>query len=111
LTGRAKGLFLGQIHADDLVVIARVQPAVGKGGMRPDDRAAGIVIVRLNNVRAADLLVAFGRQPGDDQITLLVEEEEAVLILDNEGIGPARFLAVGGGWRQGFPKRALRWRR
>jgi hypothetical protein len=31
------------------------------------------VIVRLNDVRAADLLVAFGRQPGDDQIPVTVQ--------------------------------------
>jgi hypothetical protein len=33
---------LGQIHADDFVVVARVHAAIGKGGMGPDHLAAGI---------------------------------------------------------------------
>src|ERR1017187_7686397 len=72
--------------------------------MRPDHRTAGIAIGRFNDVRPADLLVALGSEPGDDQITLFIEQEKTVLILDNEGVGPARFLAVGGGGAEGFPK-------
>ena len=52
--------------------------AIGEGGMRPDHQAAGIAIGRLHDVRAADFLVAFRSQPGDDQVALFVEEEKAV---------------------------------
>jgi len=33
---------------------SRVAAAIGEGGMRPDDGAAGIIVGRLQQVRAAD---------------------------------------------------------
>src|SRR5947208_1648500 len=53
-------------------------------------------------MRATDLLVAFGIEPGDDEIALLVKEEKAAAILDDKSIGPADGFAGGSGL-EGLP--------
>ena len=55
----ARGSTSLQGDADDLVVVAHVNAAVGKGGMRPNNHAASAARrghVGLQDVRAADLL-------------------------------------------------------
>ena len=44
-------------HADDLMIVARVDGLVRERGMRPDDGSAGVAVVRINQMRTADLLV------------------------------------------------------
>ena len=56
----------------------------------------------LEQVGAADFLVAARAELGDDQVALFVEEEEAVAVLHDERIGPADGFAGGGGL-EGFP--------
>src|ERR1035441_3122840 len=76
--------------------------AVGKGGMGPKHRASGGIAGRREQMRAADLLVAARAKLRDDQIPLLVEEEKAVPVLHDEGVGPADWFA-GGRSLEGFP--------
>ncbi len=54
-------------------------------------------------MRPANLLVAFGIHLRDDQIPFLIEQEEVILILNNERVGPAHFLAVGRRSLQSLP--------
>ena|SRR5216683_3898671 len=60
------GLLCGQIHANDLLIIPGVHVAVCEGGMRPEHITSGRGIGGLEQMRAADLLVTFGAEPGDD---------------------------------------------
>src|ERR1035441_5527500 len=100
--GVAASVLRGEVHADYLFVVPGIDATVGKGGMGPKHRASGGIAGRREQVRAADLLVAAGAELRDDQIPLLVEEEEAVPVLHDEGIGPADGL-TGGRGHERFP--------
>src|SRR5262245_14522320 len=85
---------LGQVDADDLLVVADVHPPVGERRHRPDDRPARGRVGRLQDRGAVDLLVLRRRQPGYYQFSLLVEEEVAVAVADEErGAGVERLRA------------------
>jgi len=60
------------------------------------DRAAGVRVGGVEEVGAAELLVAQRRELGEDQVALFVAEEEAVFVFDEERIGPAHGLVTGG---------------
>ena len=50
------------------------------------------------DVRPVDLLITLRRQPGDEQVALLIEQKEAVALRRQEGVGPAHgFLPRPGG--------------
>src|SRR5439155_7016919 len=86
----------GQRHANNLLVVAHEDAAVGEGGVRPDDRPAEGVVGRVDQVSAADLVIALGTQAGDDQVAVVVEEEKAVAVLDDEHVTAIGLLAVVG---------------
>src|SRR5438445_11910179 len=68
--------------------------------MAPDHVAAEGSAGRLQHFPTAYLLVALRRQLGDDQLALLVEQEEAVAVLDDEvgaGVDGARLGFTGDG--------------
>ena len=91
-----------QVRADNLLVVARVNTAIGKGGMGPNHRPAAVFIRRLQQVRAAKLLVALRAELRNDQISSLVEQEKTVRVFDNKRVGPAdRFIP--GRRLKGFP--------
>src|SRR5207248_2743654 len=69
---------------DDLLVVAGEHRAAGEGGVGPDDLPAAGLLRRLEDAGAVDLLVPLRRQPGDDQVALVVEEEEAVALPHQE---------------------------
>ncbi len=94
---------LRQGGADDFFVVAHEDALAGEGGVGPDDGAAGVGGGGFEEMGAADLLVAFGGELGDDEVALLIGEEEAVGVFDDEGIGPADERAAGGG-SHGFPE-------
>ena len=56
--------------------------------MGPDGHARADLARRLDELRAAEFLVALGRQPRDDEFALLVVDEEAVLVRDDERVPP-----------------------
>ena len=74
-------------NADNLLVVPHEGAAVGESRVRPDDFALEGVTCRLQNVRPAQLLISPRCQPGDDKVPLLIGQEEAVPILDDEDIG------------------------
>src|SRR5438876_10796476 len=92
----ARTVSFRQRHANNLLVIPHIRGAIGKRRVRPEYLAAPGVAGGIEQVGAADLLVALGAQPGDDQITLLVDQEEAVAILDEKDVAGVGFLAVVG---------------
>src|ERR1044072_3582227 len=53
---------LRQGSANQLLVVAQINTAIGKGGMRPDDFPARTAVGGLQQVYPADLLVTFGGQ-------------------------------------------------
>src|SRR5262249_25856268 len=86
--------------AGDLLVVAGKDAPVGKGGVGPEDEAgvaeaAAEVARRVEEVGLVDLLVPLRAEPGDDQVALLVEQEPAFALGNEEGVGPANRLAAG----------------
>src|SRR5205823_104997 len=83
----------GQRDADNLLVVAGEQAAVREGRMRPEDGATEAAEARpagrLEQVGPVDLLVSLRRHPRDDQVALLVEEEIAIVLRDDERVLPA----------------------
>lgn len=71
--------------------------------MGPDDVAAGGGVGGVEDVGAADFFVTFGAELCDDEVAFFVEEEEAVAVFYDEGIGPTHFFFVVGGDFHGFP--------
>src|SRR5262245_40815108 len=63
--------------------------------MRPDDIAPRRLVGRLQYLRAANLVVALWRQTRDDEVALLVKNEIAILVRDQERVRPASLLAAG----------------
>ena len=59
---------LGEGRADDFLIVANVDAAVGEGGLGPDYHSVGIGVGRLKQMSAADLLISLRRQVGDDEI-------------------------------------------
>ena len=70
------------------MVVAEVDATVGEGGVRPDEGALAHAMGRLNELCAADLLVALGAEPRDDQLTKIVREKIPVAMSDSEHICP-----------------------
>lgn len=64
LAGRAQ--LLRQAVAADFAVVAEVHATIGEGRVRPDEGALAHAMGRLNELRAADLLVTFGAEPSND---------------------------------------------
>src|SRR5437899_2680130 len=90
-------LVLGQGDADELLVVAGEDAALGEGGMGPDHVPAARRLYRVEDMGAIDLLVAVRRQFGEDQVSLVVEQDVAVVLLDDEGGAAVGLLAAGGG--------------
>ncbi|MDB6123220.1 MAG: hypothetical protein JWQ71_2213 [Pedosphaera sp.] len=93
----------GEVDADDFVVVAGVEGVVGVGGVGPEDVTAGGGAGGFEDVGAADFFVTFGTKFRDDEVAFFVEEEKAVGVFDEEGVGPAHFFFVVGGGFEGFP--------
>src|SRR5260370_26482624 len=55
-------------------------------------------------MRAADFLIAARTELRDDQVAIFIEQEKAVPVFDDEGVGPAHFLAAGCRGVQRFPE-------
>src|SRR5262249_36091842 len=97
--GRAGGgrwLLRRQGDADDLLVVADEGALTRVGRVRPHHRAppaepapARELARRLDDVGAADLLVALGAELRNNQVALLVEQEPPVPLRRQEGIAPA----------------------
>src|SRR5262245_45340217 len=75
---------LRQGHANQFLVGAGVDTAVGAGGVTPDHVPAGRRAGPLEHLPAAHFFVALRRQLGDDQLPQVVEQEEAVAVLHHE---------------------------
>src|SRR5688572_7347224 len=95
-------LSLRQRHTDDFLVVPGVNGPVRERRMRPDDGAAGVAVAWVEQMRAADLLVFLRREPGDDEVTLFVEQEIAVAVFHNKRVAPA--LGFARGRLERFPK-------
>ena len=65
--------FLRQRHAHDLLVVASIHRAIGIRGMGPQYLAVAKGRRWRQDVCTVDFLVAFRRQPGDDQVAAVVE--------------------------------------
>src|ERR1044071_2593058 len=77
--------------------------AIGEGGMGPDDQSPGVPIRWVEQMSAADFIVTLGREPGDNEISLLIEQEESVAVLYDESVAPADGFAIGRGFER-FPE-------
>ena len=88
--------------ATDFLVIAQINTAISKGGMAPDELAAAGEIGWLDEVCAADFLVALGAELGDDEVAFFVMDEKPILVLDQKRIRPTAF---GAGNRPGGGKK------
>src|SRR5438876_9360416 len=86
----------GQRRADYLRVVSRIDAAIGKSGMRPDDGTTGVAVARFEQVGAADFLVFLRAQLRDDEVAFFIEQEITVCVLHDESIAPALGLAGGG---------------
>ena len=62
--------------------------------MAPDDVAARVGLRRRDDLRPADLLVPFGRQICNDQVSFIGEKEKAVVVRCDERGAEKSFLAV-----------------
>src|SRR5262245_25773912 len=86
----------GERRADDLLVVARVDVPVGVGGIQPADVHQLPPVLRrrsrLDQVGAADLLVALRTRLDDDQLAAIVVDEQAVAVADDDARRPARLL-------------------
>src|SRR5437868_3897856 len=69
-----------QRETNDLLIIAGIDTAVGKGWVRPDDGPTRHVVRRLQDVGAARLLIALRRQPGDDEVSLFREQKDTIIV-------------------------------
>src|SRR5689334_15570693 len=61
-----------------------VSAAIGKGRMTPEHIAAARILNRLEQPRLADLLETFGREPAQDQLTLIVPHKHSILLLNEK---------------------------
>src|SRR5438874_1405308 len=53
-----------QVHTDQFLAIMHIRASIREGRVAPDDVAATRVLARFQELRPADLLEAFRRQPG-----------------------------------------------
>src|SRR5260221_1864702 len=90
-----------QRYAHDLLVVPRIDAAIGERRVRPDDLPAAPILRRIEQVRSADFFVAFRRETGQDQVAQIVAQEKAVGVRHEEGVRRQGWLAAGGG--QGLP--------
>src|SRR5262249_39377852 len=79
---------LRQTHADDFLVVSHKHAPVGERGVNPHHLPPAAGVRRVDDVRPTHLLVPPGAEPGDDEVALFVEQEVAVLVLDEEGVAP-----------------------
>ena len=91
-----RAVLFRQAVAADFVVVSEVHATIGEGGVRPDEGALAHAMGRLNELRAADLLVTFGAEPGNDQLAKIVREKISVTVPDGKHIGPTRRSFAGG---------------
>ena len=69
--------------------------------------AATITVGGFEQMRPAEFLVTTRAEPGDNEVALFIRQKEHLAVLDKEGVGPAHWLAVGGGGK-GFPEALAR---
>ena len=69
---------VGEVHADQFLVVPHEYTAPGEGRITPHDLSAECLVGRFEDVESVQFLVAVGRQPGQDQVAQFVEEEESV---------------------------------
>src|SRR5712691_7560871 len=78
-----------QADADDLFVVASEHALHRECRVRPDRHAALDRLSGLDQLGSAEFLVARRRQLGDDQFSLLVVQEEPILVRYQESVPPA----------------------
>src|SRR3954462_12096705 len=79
----ATSSFSRKTYAHHLFVVACEDVFIRKGRMRPAHAAALRQLTgrRLEQFRAADLVIATGREARDNQIAALIEEEVTIAVL------------------------------
>src|SRR5207302_2087302 len=84
-------LFRRQARADDFVVVSGEDAFVGEGWVGPADAATVGELAggRLDELGAADFVIAVGREAGDDEFAPLVEQKHPIAIADEMDGGPA----------------------
>src|SRR5687768_589024 len=88
-SGRSLSSGIRKIGADQLLVIAGEDVAVGKSGMRPAYRSRiRLAGGGLDELRTADLLILLRREPADDQLSLLREYPGQVAVLNQVAGSP-----------------------
>src|SRR5262249_45996915 len=83
--GRRSSPRPGQRDANDLLVVPGVNVAVGEGGVCPDDLPAAGGFNRVDDVSPVDLLIPFGREVRQYEVSAVVEEDEPVSLGHHEG--------------------------
>src|SRR5437879_5657441 len=89
--------------ANDFPVVSHINAAVCKRWLRPYDRAARILVRRVQKVGARQLAITAWSHVRDDQIPALVEQEIVLFGFDDKRVGPARLAVISGGRVEGFP--------
>src|SRR5260370_757941 len=78
-----------QIHANDFLVVSRVDRVVGERRMRPYDEAISLRRSRrFEPFGAARLLVTLRRELCRDQLALFVGEKETIFVSNDKRIPP-----------------------
>src|SRR5262245_3687161 len=86
-----------QREACNLLVVTHEYTTIREGRVTPDDLPATRVLARVDQVRPTHLLVTLRRQLRDDQVALVVEDERAVALFDQEGRRQKTLLAARSG--------------
>ena len=89
---------LRQRHSHDLPIVPRKARPIRERRVRPNhspSRRSRHRVRRRQDIRPTDLFISLRRQFRQNQIALLVEQNEAIAVLDEERIRPAKRLAAG----------------
>src|SRR6516162_1955624 len=79
--------------ADELLPVMHIDATIGVGGLAPDDVTATSVLARIQQFGAIDLFVTFGCESREDQFTLIIPDEDFVVMFHQESRGEKPGLA------------------
>lgn len=92
-----------QIHADDFLVVSRIAAAISKRWVGPDYQPTAILVGGFEQVGSADLFITARSEPGDNQVSFLIEKKKPSAIFDKESVCPPKG-AIGGCRLESFPE-------
>src|ERR1043165_1003434 len=86
---RMRLFFCRQIHADNLLIIARIHTSIRKCRMRPQDITTRGSIGGFQQVCATQLLVTLRREVCDNQVSLFIKQKKVGAVFYNKSVRPA----------------------